>query len=176
MSSTSLPIGVAAGFAVLGLACIMIFVWCSCLKCVGSHPQSWKPEKVSPYKNRSHVYPIGLLPAVQSPRDLSREGPTTPPPATGTISPPMQSRLVSLKDRQDALVHRSTSSNDNQEQIVQRMQSVMDDSVRIDLHHQEQKRRAVEATQEKRSRKKQLSSSNIVSQESAGESASDFDF
>ena len=163
MSSTSLPIGVAAGFAVLGLACIIIFVWCSCLKCVGSsHPQSWKPQ-VSPYKNNSHVYPIGLLPAVQS-------------PATGTISPPTQSRLVSLKDRQDALVHHSTSSNDNQEQIVQRMQSVMDDSVRIDLHHQEQKRRAVEATQEKRSRKKQLSSLEIMSNKSAGESASDFDF
>ena len=146
----------------LGLACIIIFVWCSCLKCVGSHPQRWKPQ-VSPYKNNSHVYPIGLLPAVQS-------------PATGKISPPTQSRLVSLKDRQDALVHHSTSSNDNQEQIVQRMQSVMDDSVRIDLHHQEQKRRAVEATQEKRSRKKQLSSLEIMSNKSAGESASDFDF
>ena len=158
-TTTSLPIGagLAAACAVLGLGCVIILVWCVCLKCNGGRPQSWK---ISSYKH-NQVVPVRRPPAVpvQLPFHPASRSQLPPPLHAQPEQSRSEPRIVSLKDRQEALAKKCDA---DQELIVQRMQSVMDDSVRIDVHYQEQQRRAKEATRDKRSRKKQLSESSIA--------------
>jgi hypothetical protein len=56
--------------------------------------------------------------------------------------------LVSLKEQQISLSNSKTAvtKENDSKNIVERMESVMDDAVRIDLHHQQEKQIAMQHT------------------------------
>ena len=124
--------GLAAAVAVLFLAVLLILIWCTCLRCVSyqstTNLSSRREKKQYAYRRNSNTRVI--------PVQDGEKGVSFPP------------RLVSLKEQQISLSNSKTAvtKENDSKNIVERMESVMDDAVRIDLHHQQEKQIAMQHT------------------------------
>jgi len=160
------PIGLIAACGVLALAFCLCCVWILCLKMVGQNTPgsnksiSYKKSSVVPIVFQQKLSPsrTNSPPSIRLPSKVS--SPSINPAVNlsssfnAVSSNNSPTRQVTLKDRQ---LHMSnTDEGITKQQMARRMQSVMDDAVRIDVHRQEAKMKAMEATRARRESKEAL--------------------
>ena len=168
---SDMNVGMLGLIGMLGLACTLCIIWFLCLRCVGQDRRHRSPTKAKTYK-KSIVVPM----KTSSPEEQDNEKAlghqhlsiqeskinephplASSPSAASTHALPLDqtrspTRQISLKEQQQAI--NATNQEENQKQVARRLQSVMDDAVRINVHHQQQKIKSVEATQKRRESKK----------------------
>jgi hypothetical protein len=149
------PIGLIAACGVLALAFCLCCVWILCLKMVGQNTPG--SNKSISYK-KSSVVPIVFQQKLSPSRTNSPPSIRLPSKVSSSFnavsSNNSPTRQVTLKDRQ---LHMSNMDEGiTKQQMARRMQSVMDDAVRIDVHRQEAKMKAMEATRARRESKEAL--------------------
>jgi hypothetical protein len=176
-------IGMYAAIGVLSLAFCLCCVWFTCLKITDkSKPTTIKTtQKINVYKKSNVVPSISTVkqsntwskpPAEPNhPPSMNTRipiNPTMPTKSTEKIETLQSSEMkekisesptrdVSLKERQKTLqITNESNEESTKKHIVQRYQSYMDDAVRIDLHRQHAKQKALKSMKVKRENKEAL--------------------